>query len=261
MDIILFLITHNAHNLTHNLTHNTQRRNNNNTTTHYNTFISIFVFFCFRRLDIHPPIHWQVQNQMELQLSSPLKSPRNTATRTLAAGPRSPQVRRLSFTGAKKPGSLIPPLHLNMRTPEGYTVERELGVCALGMTRCGWRDADRTPVLIKSIDKSQCTPENQGLARVRKEVTILRDQIISHPHIAQLIDCIETDRDVHVITEYVRGGDLYDFIYEDDTTLPILWGLVAPPTPSSPRALSVLSPRLGSSHISNGPFKYCVFQG
>lgn len=48
------------------------------------------------------------------------------------------------------------------------------------------------------------------IERVTREIHILRR--IRHPNIIQLYDIIETKRQLFLITEYAKGGELFDYI-------------------------------------------------
>lgn len=56
---------------------------------------------------------------------------------------------------------------------------------------------------IKSLDMEE---------KVKREIRILK--MLSHPHIIQLYEVIETTTDVYVVTEVSTGGELFDFIVE-----------------------------------------------
>lgn len=47
---------------------------------------------------------------------------------------------------------------------------------------------------------------------VRREIKILR--LFMHPHIIRLYEVIETPSDIYLIMEYVKSGELFDYIVE-----------------------------------------------
>lgn len=47
---------------------------------------------------------------------------------------------------------------------------------------------------------------------VRREIKILR--LFMHPHIIRLYEVIETPSDIFVVMEYVKSGELFDYIVE-----------------------------------------------
>lgn len=47
---------------------------------------------------------------------------------------------------------------------------------------------------------------------MRREIKILR--LFMHPHIIRLYEVIETQQDIYVVMEYVKSGELFDYIVE-----------------------------------------------
>lgn len=48
------------------------------------------------------------------------------------------------------------------------------------------------------------------IERVSREISILK--ILRHPHVIQLYEIIETEKQLYLITEYASGGELFDYI-------------------------------------------------
>jgi len=48
--------------------------------------------------------------------------------------------------------------------------------------------------------------------RVAREIHILK--LIRHPHIIQLYEILETERQLYLIMEYASGGELFDYIVD-----------------------------------------------
>jgi serine/threonine protein kinase len=55
-------------------------------------------------------------------------------------------------------------------------------------------------------------PHTPRPTTVRREIKILR--LFMHPHIIRLYEVIETPSDIYVVMEYVRTGELFDYIVE-----------------------------------------------
>ncbi|KAG0484948.1 hypothetical protein HPP92_009027 [Vanilla planifolia] len=53
---------------------------------------------------------------------------------------------------------------------------------------------------------------HEGCSWVRREIKILR--LFMHPHIIRLYEVIETHSDIYVVMEYVKSGELFDYIVE-----------------------------------------------
>ena len=47
---------------------------------------------------------------------------------------------------------------------------------------------------------------------VRREIKILT--LFMHPHIIRLYEVIETQTDIYLLMEYVKSGELFDYIVE-----------------------------------------------
>eukprot|EP00826_Nyctotherus_ovalis_P006043 TRINITY_DN1138_c0_g1_i1.p1 TRINITY_DN1138_c0_g1~~TRINITY_DN1138_c0_g1_i1.p1 ORF type:complete len:435 (-),score=149.65 TRINITY_DN1138_c0_g1_i1:823-2127(-) len=50
--------------------------------------------------------------------------------------------------------------------------------------------------------------------RIQREISILKQ--IRHPHIIQLYEILETPTQIYIVTEYVPGGELFDYIVQKD---------------------------------------------
>lgn len=50
------------------------------------------------------------------------------------------------------------------------------------------------------------------LLAVRREIKILR--LFMHPHIIRQYEVVETHSDIYVVMEYVKSGELFDYIVE-----------------------------------------------
>jgi 5'-AMP-activated protein kinase catalytic alpha subunit len=55
--------------------------------------------------------------------------------------------------------------------------------------------------------------EDVDVERVSREIKILK--LARHPNIVQLYEIIETPRQLYLITEYVPGGELFDYIVKN----------------------------------------------
>ncbi len=60
------------------------------------------------------------------------------------------------------------------------------------------------------IDKSKCAGKEH---MIESEVAIL--DAVSHPHVIELIEVFDFPGEKYLVTEYVRGGDLFDAIAAD----------------------------------------------
>ena len=68
----------------------------------------------------------------------------------------------------------------------------------------------RQPYALKIIDKSKCQGKEH---MIESEIAILN--LVSHPHIIELIEVFDFPDEKYLVTELVPGGDLFDAIASD----------------------------------------------
>jgi 5'-AMP-activated protein kinase catalytic alpha subunit len=64
-------------------------------------------------------------------------------------------------------------------------------------------------VAIKVLEKEKIV-DVHDVERVAREIHILK--IVRHPTIVQLYEIIETSKELYLIMEYARGGELFEYI-------------------------------------------------
>jgi serine/threonine protein kinase len=66
---------------------------------------------------------------------------------------------------------------------------------------------------IKSIYKQKigCNYEN-----LRREIEIIKT--LDHPHIIELHETFEDDKYIHIVMEYCKRGDLYEYLLKNSLT-------------------------------------------
>ena len=62
---------------------------------------------------------------------------------------------------------------------------------------------------IKILEKAKIVDVGD-VERVAREIHILK--IVRHPHVVQLYEIIETSKELYLIMEYARGGELFEHI-------------------------------------------------
>ncbi|CAD8103409.1 unnamed protein product [Paramecium sonneborni] len=92
---------------------------------------------------------------------------------------------------------------------QNYILQRTLGQGTFGKVKLGYHTIADEFVAIKMLEKSRI--ENQcDLVRVQREICILRK--VSHPNVIKLYEILESESCVYLVMEYVKGGELYDYI-------------------------------------------------
>ena len=118
----------------------------------------------------------------------------------------------------------------SMRQPqfqEYYTFTDASGRCGNGVigqgvegtVRCAKKleaeESSKNVVAVKSINKIHSHMFRAKDNPIMREVTVL-SQLKDHPGIIKLLDVFESPVKLHLVTEYLAGGDLYNYLYERD---------------------------------------------
>ncbi|XP_011010304.1 PREDICTED: SNF1-related protein kinase catalytic subunit alpha KIN10-like isoform X1 [Populus euphratica] len=99
---------------------------------------------------------------------------------------------------------------LDMYLPN-YKLGKTLGIGSFGKVKIAEHALTRHKVAIKVLNRRKI--KNMEMEeKVRREIKILR--LFMHPHIIRLYEVIETPSDIYVVMEYVKSGELFDYIVE-----------------------------------------------
>ena len=90
-----------------------------------------------------------------------------------------------------------------------YILGRDLGKGTFGEDMVGSHSLTGEKVAIKILEKEKII-DVHDVERVAREIHILK--IVRHPTIVQLYEIIETDKELYLIMEYARGGELFEYI-------------------------------------------------
>lgn len=86
---------------------------------------------------------------------------------------------------------------------------RDLGKGTFGEVMVGSHSLTGEKVAIKVLEKEKII-DVHDVERVAREIHILK--IVRHPAIVQLYEIIETSKELYLIMEYARGGELFEYI-------------------------------------------------
>ncbi|XP_029445569.1 serine/threonine-protein kinase DCLK3 [Rhinatrema bivittatum] len=106
---------------------------------------------------------------------------------------------------------ILRPRHFECRAEveSYYEIGKTIGDGNFAVVKeCRVRSADQQYAM-KIIDKSKLKGKED---MIENEISIIRS--LSHPNIVQLLDDYETETEIYLILEYVKGGDLFDAIIE-----------------------------------------------
>ncbi|KAE9466625.1 hypothetical protein C3L33_01493, partial [Rhododendron williamsianum] len=92
-----------------------------------------------------------------------------------------------------------------------YKLGKTLGIGSFGKVKIAEHCRTGHKVAIKILNRRKI--KNMDMEeKVRREIKILR--LFMHPHIIRLYEVIETPTDIYVVMEYVKSGELFDYIVE-----------------------------------------------
>lgn len=90
-----------------------------------------------------------------------------------------------------------------------YLLGKTIGEGTFGKVRLATHTLTGEKVAVKILEKSKIA-DVSDVERVAREIHILKR--IRHPHLIQLYEIIDTDKQIYLITEYASGGELYGYI-------------------------------------------------
>ncbi|CAM8965082.1 hypothetical protein QQ045_005349 [Rhodiola kirilowii] len=92
-----------------------------------------------------------------------------------------------------------------------YKLGKTLGIGSFGKVKIAEHVLTGHKVAIKILNRRKI--KNMDMEeKVRREIKILR--LFMHPHIIRLYEVVETPTDIYVVMEYVKSGELFDYIVE-----------------------------------------------
>ncbi|XP_042004812.1 SNF1-related protein kinase catalytic subunit alpha KIN10-like [Salvia splendens] len=92
-----------------------------------------------------------------------------------------------------------------------YKLGKTLGIGSFGKVKIAEHALTGHKVAVKILNRKKI--KNMDMEeKVRREIKILR--LFMHPHIIRLYEVVETISDIYVVMEYVKSGELFDYIVE-----------------------------------------------
>jgi 5'-AMP-activated protein kinase catalytic alpha subunit len=93
-----------------------------------------------------------------------------------------------------------------------YFLGQTLGTGSFGKVILGEHEKCGQKVAVKILNRKKIYFMGMNL-KVKREMELLK--IFIHPHIVRLFEIIHTKSDIFMVTEYINGGELFDFIIEN----------------------------------------------
>ncbi|PNT70842.1 serine/threonine protein kinase OSK1 [Brachypodium distachyon] len=94
---------------------------------------------------------------------------------------------------------------------KGYRIGKTLGIGSFGKVKIAEHIITGHKVAIKILNRRKIKSMEME-EKVKREIKILR--LFMHPHIIRLYEVIDTPADIYVVMEYVKSGELFDYIVE-----------------------------------------------
>lgn len=93
---------------------------------------------------------------------------------------------------------------------DDYYMGQKLGEGSYGYVRLATHKTSNQKRAIKTVKKETITKDLKERAKFMAEIDILKR--LDHPNILKLYEFYEDEHNYHLVTEYLQGGELFDFI-------------------------------------------------
>ncbi|CAG9334375.1 unnamed protein product [Blepharisma stoltei] len=103
--------------------------------------------------------------------------------------------------------------HRNGQVLEHYKIGSKIGSGAFGCVRIGTHIITGQKRAIKTIQKESISADLTEREKFFSEVDILRKT--DHPNIVKLYEFYEDEKYFHIVTEFLQGGELFDYIIKN----------------------------------------------
>ncbi|KAJ3021610.1 MAP microtubule affinity-regulating kinase 1 [Thoreauomyces humboldtii] len=120
---------------------------------------------------------------------------------------------RRASSQQRRPSELLQHSAPSVKAPPqqigNYDYVRSIGEGSFAKVKMAVHRLTGEKVAIKIIDKD-ALPDTYSLTHLHREAQIMR--MLDHPNIVQLIEVMETKRELHLVLEYASGGEVLDYI-------------------------------------------------
>eukprot|EP00826_Nyctotherus_ovalis_P004770 TRINITY_DN11053_c0_g1_i3.p1 TRINITY_DN11053_c0_g1~~TRINITY_DN11053_c0_g1_i3.p1 ORF type:complete len:187 (-),score=44.12 TRINITY_DN11053_c0_g1_i3:243-803(-) len=91
-----------------------------------------------------------------------------------------------------------------------YGIGKIIGCGSFAKVHIGNRKIDDREFAIKSITKKRIMESNKNVTLICNEIKALR--LMSHPNIIKLYEVYEDSVYIHLVMEYIKGGELFKYL-------------------------------------------------
>ena len=93
---------------------------------------------------------------------------------------------------------------------EEFNIVRRLGEGNFAKVHEGFRhlDPDKRKYALKTIEKNKIKNCKRNIQYVKGEIDIMR--VLDHPYVIKMYEVYESNKYVHLVLDYMDGGELFD---------------------------------------------------
>lgn len=95
---------------------------------------------------------------------------------------------------------------VSLNITENYTFGKMLGKGSFAKVHLAWRKSDNRVFAIKTVEKVKVLKTQKTAQFLHNEIATMRQ--ISHPNVIRQYEVYENDMYVHIVLEYLKGGEL-----------------------------------------------------
>ena len=88
-----------------------------------------------------------------------------------------------------------------------YTFGKMLGKGNFAKVHLAWRKGNNKSVAVKTMEKAKILQSPRTMQSLYKEISIMRK--LSHPNVIRMYEVYENESYVHLVIEYLKGGELF----------------------------------------------------
>ena len=93
---------------------------------------------------------------------------------------------------------------------EKYAIGHLIGMGNFAKVHTCRSKLDQQTYALKSTEKALIRKNKRNSTSIVSEIEILRR--LSHPHVIRLVEVFESDKYIHLVLEYLQGGELFERI-------------------------------------------------
>lgn len=97
---------------------------------------------------------------------------------------------------------------VSLKLTDKYTLGKMLGKGTFAKVHLAWRKSDGKTFAVKTVEKSKILKTQRLTELLHNEISVMRQ--MNHPSIIKLYEVYENDLYIHLVIEYLKGGELFE---------------------------------------------------